>query len=181
MDAKLKNQVVSDLARHEGLREYAYPDPLSKLFKQFPKLRWGFEPVSAIMPPGKSFDLGKPWTVGFGFTGGTLPHTRMSLSEAKKILEQHVINMDATLLIKLPLYRDASDVTKGVLINMAFNMGVSGLLGFKNSLKRIAAKQYAEAANNLRLSLWHGQVGSRARELVRRIETQTIEAAHRAA
>ena len=172
---------MADLERQEGFREYAYPDPLSKLAKKYRKLHWGYEPASRLLPAGASYDDGRPWTVGIGFTHGTTPHSKMSLAEARRLLAQHVVNMDATLIIKLPLYRAASAVTKGVLINMAFNMGVAGLLGFKNSLKKLEARQYAEAASNLRLSLWRKQVGRRADELIRRIETQTIEAAHRAA
>ena len=37
-------QVCSDLERHEGFRQFAYPDPLSFIGKNYsnPKYKWGF-------------------------------------------------------------------------------------------------------------------------------------------
>ncbi len=42
----LKRQVVADLNRHEGFREFAYPDPLSALYKKFSRLPWGLKPAT---------------------------------------------------------------------------------------------------------------------------------------
>ena len=49
---KLLLQVVKDLGRDEGFREYAYPDPLSKLARTQKSKDWGFKPAREIMRPG---------------------------------------------------------------------------------------------------------------------------------
>lgn len=171
---KLARQVAGDLNRHEGFREFAYPDPLSALFKNQPSKDWGFKPAREVAKPGTNFDQGKPWTVGFGFTHGVTPDSRMNRITAERKLEQEILEVDAALRNTLTWYNDASFVTKTVLINMAFNMGLKGLLGFRNTLKFISQKNYEQAARNMTQSLWYRQVKGRAVELVERMRTQTI-------
>lgn len=180
---KLVKQVAGDLDRHEGFREFAYPDPLSGLFKRFPKERWGFEPARDILARiGVSVEdatkLGAPWTVGYGFTHGVNPDSHMSRITAERKLEQEILSIHTALSNVLTWYKDSSFVTKTILINMAFNMGLKGLLGFTNTLKFISQKNYEQAARNMTLSLWYKQVGARAKELVERMRTQTIPAGY---
>ena len=173
---KLARQVAGDLNRHEGFREFAYPDPLSALFKNQPSKDWGFKPAREVAKPGTNFDQGKPWTVGFGFTHGVTPDSRMNRITAERKLEQEILEVDAALRNTLTWYNDASFVTKTILINLSFNMGIKGLLGFKNTLAFIKEKKYKEAAFNLRKSLYYKQVTKRAEELATRLETQVIPA-----
>ena len=178
----LVRQVTSDLDRHEGFREYAYPDPLSALMKQHPRERWGFVPARQILErlgisTTDATKSGHPWTVGHGFTGGTTLDSRMSRLMSEQKLAEKVVEMNNVLGNTLTWYKDATEVTKGILINMAFNMGVNGLLGFHNTLRFISEKNYEQAAKNMEQSLWYRQVKSRAVELVERMRTQTIPAA----
>ncbi len=53
-------------------------------------------------------------------------------------------------------------VRLGVLIDMAFNMGVGKLMGFSNMLAAIRRQDYAGAAAQMLDSLWARQVGQRA-------------------
>lgn len=175
---KLIRQVAGDLARHEGFREFAYPDPLSSLFKAQPSKEWGYKPAREIASPGTNLDTGKPWTVGYGFTNGVTPDSRMNRITADRKLEQKILEVDAALSNVLSWYKDASFVTKTILINMAFNMGIKGLLGFRNTLKFISQKNYEQAAHNMTQSLWFRQVGNRAKELVERMRTQAIPAGY---
>lgn len=175
---ELTKQVMSDLDRDEGFREFAYPDPLSKLYKQFPELRnlWGTKPVVELLAGKKGYNLddGAPWTCGFGFTKGVNPETRIPRQLAERKLEEEVLAVDSGLVKVLTWYNSASFVTKTILINMAFNMGVKGLLGFKNTLSYISEKNYTAAAANMRKSLWYQQVTNRAERLAKRMETQKI-------
>jgi Phage lysozyme. len=175
-------QVKADLERHEGFREFAYPDPLSKIARRYKHLPWGYKSARELLAlvTDLNEEDGKPWTYGFGFTSKVTPDGRISRQMAERKLEEHILQMDALLSSKLSWYKDASNVTKSVLINMAFNMGIYGLLSFKNTLKFIAAKNYEQAASNMKLSLWYRQVGSRAKELVARMATQTIPAEYKA-
>ena len=173
---KLLRQVVSDLDRHEGFREFAYPDPLSSIAKTQPSKDWGFKPAREVAKPGTNFDRGKPWTVGFGFTHGVTPDSRMNRITAERRLEQEILDVDSALSNVLSWYKEASFVTKTILINLSFNMGIKGLLGFKNTLAFISQKNYEQAARNMTQSLWYKQVGKRAVELTERMRTQTIPA-----
>ena len=180
----LVRQVTSDLDRHEGFREYAYPDPLSPLMKQHPRERWGFVPARQILErlgisTTDAAKSGHPWTVGHGFTGGTTLDSRMSRLMSERKLEEKVVEMDGVLKNTLTWYKDATDVTKGILINMAFNLGLKGLLGFKNTLRFISEKNYEQASRNMLQSLWAKQVKVRAEELAERMRTQQISPAHK--
>jgi lysozyme len=175
-------QVKADLERQEGFREFAYPDPLSKLARRYRHLPWGYKSARELLASVTDMheDDGKPWTYGFGFTYKVTPDSRISRQMAERKLEEHILAMDHLLDTKLSWYKDASLITQTVLINMAFNMGIYGLLGFRNTLKFIQAKDYAKAASNMKLSLWYRQVGVRAKELVARMATQTIPAEYKA-
>jgi lysozyme len=182
-ETKLMLQVKADLERHEGFREFAYPDPLSPLGRRYrgKDWLWGFVPARELMAriPGAKEEDGKPWTYGCGFTNCVTPDSRIHRIPAERMLEGLILEMQHVLASKLPWYPTASFVTKTVLTNMAFNMGINGLLKFKNTLAYIKAKQYEQAARNMELSLWYKQVGYRAKELVQRMKTQTIEPQHK--
>lgn len=178
-ELQLVRQVVADLSRHEGFRQYAYPDPLSKLKAKYPTQRWGYKPAREILYTlGVSADeverLGRPWTVGFGFTNGVTIDSCMNSQIATRRLEELALAIDRDLSSTLTWYKSASMVTKTVLINMYFNLGKYGLLGFKNTLRYISERNYKQAAANMLKSMWARQVGQRARELARRMETQEI-------
>jgi len=180
-DRKLVLQVSSDLNRHEGYREYAYADPLTPLYKKYAHLKkWGFVPARSFMQDNEDLDSGKPWTVGHGFTGGTTVDSVMSRITSQRKLEAKILEEDGKLRMVLPWYADSTFVTKTVLINMAFNLGIRGLLGFRNTLAFIKAGEYKRAASNMRASLWFRQVKGRAEELSKRMETQTINPVHKA-
>lgn len=66
---------------------------------------------------------------------------------------------------RLPWLDRLDEARKGVLINMAFQMGVDGLLGFKNTLAMIERGDYAAAADGMLNSLWAKQTPARAKRL----------------
>lgn len=175
-------QMKKDLERHEGYRFYAYPDPLSKLAKKYRGLDWGFKPARELLSLVKDMgeEDGMPWTVGFGDTHGVSPDSTSDRIQAERRLEQHILSKQAALEAALPWVKDASFVTRTILLNMTFNMGLHGLLTFKNTLRFVQQKDYARAAHNMTLSLWYRQTGVRAKELVERMRTQEILPAHKA-
>ena len=66
---------------------------------------------------------------------------------------------------RLPWWRELSEVRQRVLVNMAFNLGIGGLLGFKNTLAAVKDGRYSDAAAGMLASKWAGQVGARAARL----------------
>ena len=62
------------------------------------------------------------------------------------------------------------DVRQGALIELAFNLGLGGLLGFVHMLDALKRKSYLEAAKELLDSQWAIQVGpTRSKDLAYRI------------
>jgi GH24 family phage-related lysozyme (muramidase) len=54
---------------------------------------------------------------------------------------------------------------QGVLVEMAFNLGATGLYEFKNFVNAVKAKNYSNAAQEMLKSNWSKQVGDRAKTL----------------
>lgn len=177
---ELVPQCSSDIERHEGFRQFAYPDPLSYLGKKYKSQPWGRRPAREIMTLiGESdFSKGVPWTVGIGDTIGVGPDTQVSLAQARSKLSTHIAKNLRELDQSFPAWKTMPFVIQTVLVNLTYNMGIKGLLKFKNTLKYLEQKNWAAAAANLERSLWYKQVGRRAVELVKRVRTQEIEPNH---
>src|SRR3546814_13422265 len=70
----------------------------------------------------------------------------------------------------------ADPVRATALLSMAFQMGAAGLAGFKNSLKLVEQKRWAEAAANMMLSEWAKQTPERAARVTKMIEKGAYQA-----
>lgn len=64
---------------------------------------------------------------------------------------------------KLPWITSLNDARRGVLLSMAFQMGVDGLLGFKNTLEMVRTGRYEDAAKGMLNSKWAKQTPQRAK------------------
>ena len=110
-------------------------------------------------------------TVGIGILldkdkgGGLRPE------ESEFIFRNRLKLLDAELSDRLPWIAGLDPARKGVLINMAFQMGVAGLLGFKNTLALIQAGKYQEAARAMLQSKWAAQTPARAQRLSNQMAT----------
>lgn len=65
----------------------------------------------------------------------------------------------------IPFATTLSDPRFGVLANMAFNMGIDGLLEFDTFLPLMKQQAWASAAKDLASTEWAGQVGMRSTRL----------------
>jgi lysozyme len=102
-------------------------------------------------------------TIGIG---RNLNDCGISQSEAYIMLINDIMNCEKQLQAKIPdIYNGLDEVRKSVLLNMCFNLGINGLLGFKNTLAFVEAGDWERAANNMLVSRWAKQVGRRAIEL----------------
>jgi len=102
-------------------------------------------------------------TIGIG---RNLDDCGISQAEAYVMLINDIMNCEKQLQSKIPdIYNGLDEVRKSVLLNMCFNLGISGLLGFKNTLEFTKAGDWERAANNMLVSRWAKQVGRRAIEL----------------
>jgi|SRR6267154_1816253 len=66
-------------------------------------------------------------------------------------------------------YQRLDEVRKGAIENMAFNLGLHGLLGFPHFLSAVAKQDWITAASELANSVWARQVGDRATRLEQQI------------
>jgi lysozyme len=102
-------------------------------------------------------------TIGIG---RNLDDCGITQSEAYVMLINDIMNCEKQLQAKIPdIYNGLDEVRKSVLLNMCFNLGINGLLGFKNTLAFVKAGDWERAANNMLVSRWAKQVGRRAIEL----------------
>lgn len=59
-------------------------------------------------------------------------------------------------------YKKCNETRKNVLINMCFNLGITGLMNFKLMIKAILDEDWERASEQMLDSKWAKQVGQRA-------------------
>ena len=69
-----------------------------------------------------------------------------------------------------------NDAREDILISMAYQMGVDGLAGFKNTLAMIADGRFDDAAKGMLNSLWARQTPNRAKRHAEVMRTGTYDA-----
>lgn len=97
--------------------------------------------------------------------GRNLEDRGISEAEAGMLLQHDIEDFWGRLVVALPWVMAAPEPVQEALLNMCFNLGLGGLLSFKQTLALIQAGQYAEAAKAMLQSKWAGQVGERAERL----------------
>jgi lysozyme len=106
-------------------------------------------------------------TVGIG---RNLESVGISEKEAEYLLKND-IESAIERLNKHDLLDGHDEVRQAVLINMAFNLGVNGLLKFRKSLNHWRNHEYDEFSKEILNSRWARQVGGRAQELSEQART----------
>jgi lysozyme len=107
-------------------------------------------------------------TVGIGFN---LDDTGLYLDEAQAVLSLRLARVWRELAGSNLWMTNLDPVRQAVLLDMAYNLGVPGLLKFKNTLADVRAARYDEAASKMLQSKWAGQVGRRATRLAQMMRT----------
>lgn len=177
-EKELLEQYLKDARKHEGFREYAYPDPLSELGRKYKNYGWGYKPAYEILNfIGESETKGRPWTVGYGYTHGINPYHKFTREMAEHKLKEVILDSIGDAKALVPNFETQPDAIKTVLVSMAYNLGYNKLKEFKNTLTYCRLGNYPAMAAGLEHSLWYRQTGLRAKELVKRVRTLTIEGA----
>lgn len=96
--------------------------------------------------------------------GWTYPLTD---DQVNQLMDADLLNVYHDLDRDLPWWEQLCDVRQRVMCNMAFNMGINGLMTFRNTLLAIRQGRYADAASGMKKSLWAQEVGDRAARLAR--------------
>ena len=127
--------LISELKRDEGVIPHAYQDSL------------GY------------------WTIGVGKLIDKRKGGRLSDAAIEYLLAEDIDSKVGDLDKNLPWWRNLTPARQRVMINMCFNLGIGGLMKFKNTLGMIERGDYTGASKNMLLSLWAKQVGARAQRL----------------
>ena len=111
------------------------------------------------------------WTIGIGHLidrrkGGRLPDPIIDA-----LFDHDLREHTEPLYRALPWIGRLDDVRRAVLIDMAFNLGLPGLLTFKVTLACVRDGDYEQAAHNMLRSKWATQVKTRATRLARMMRT----------
>lgn len=91
--------------------------------------------------------------------------------ESAYLLANDIMRKSIELDNKLSWWKSLDDARRGVLLSMAFQMGVDGLLGFKNTLSMVKSGDYEGAAKGMLNSLWAKQTPERAGRMAEQMRT----------
>jgi len=137
----MKDKLVNQLRRDEGEVLHAYEDHLGFL------------------------------TIGIGRLIDKRKGGGISAQEAAYLLNNDIDTRIVELERRIPWFKSLDEARKGVLLNMAFQLGVDGILAFKNTLKEVQDGNYSKASEMMLLSKWATQTPERAKRLAKQMET----------
>jgi lysozyme len=148
-----KELMIKELRRDEGERLTSYRDTMGL---------WTIG-VGHMIDPTRGAD---PAPFGRDLRNGAT----ITADESALLLDRDIDAKMAELDKRLSWWRELDEVRQRVILNMAFNLGVTGLLAFKNTLAFIRQGDYAGAARGMLASVWAKQVGDRAKRLADMME-----------
>lgn len=99
--------------------------------------------------------------------GRNLDDRGISKATALQMLDEDLDGTEADLDRVLPWWRHVNEVRQRVLLEMAFNMGITTLAGFHQTLEALKDGEYERAAEEMLHSVWAWQVKGRADRLAR--------------
>jgi lysozyme len=102
------------------------------------------------------------WTIGVGRLIDARKGGKISEREARILLGNDIVSRASELDAALPWWKGLSDGRQRAILNMAFNLGVPGLLGFRGMLAAMQAGDWEAASREALNSKWATQVGQRA-------------------
>lgn len=104
-------------------------------------------------------------TIGYGTLidkrGGGIPEDIAGLLLDRKV-DQNIVAVNKAL----PWLSKHPENVQLAIHNMAYQLGVAGLLKFKISLELLRQSRYNDCADNLKLSLWFKQTPERALRVI---------------
>lgn len=116
------------------------------------------------------------WTIGIGKLIDARKGGGITFDEAVFLLENEVSRKETELRAHFPAYSALDRVRKAVLLSMAFQLGVSGVMAFRNTLRAVEEKRWNDAADGMMHSLWARQTPGRALRLAEAMRTGDEEA-----
>ena len=100
-----------------------------------------------------------------GGIGRNLTDRAFSEDEIQLMLRNDIDMVINQLDNLFPWWKQMSDRRQQVLCNMTFNLGITKMAQFKNTLAAMQTGRYNDAADGMLASLWAKQGGARAQRL----------------
>jgi lysozyme len=110
------------------------------------------------------------WTIGFGRLIDKDKGGGITRAEALVLLTNDIDKVRAQLDERIPWWQSLNEARKTILVAMAFQMGVGGLMQFRNTLKSMRAGNFKKAAQGMRASRWARQTPGRAQRMAKAME-----------
>lgn len=104
-------------------------------------------------------------TIGYG----TNLDEGISEAEAYFLMCHRLTKCEADARASIPTFRSLSPLRQEVLVEMRYNLGLGGVLGFRKMISCLRARDFDGAAREMLDSLWARQVGQRAQTLAERM------------
>ena len=101
-------------------------------------------------------------TIGYGFA---IKNLELTEEIAEDILIRKLQDIRRNLYKAFDWIKDCPQEVEDVVINMCYQMGISGFSKFKKTIYYLETEQYEEAADEMLDSLWHKQTPARSQEL----------------
>lgn len=95
----------------------------------------------------------------------------ISAEESAMLLRNDLVRIEAELDDRLPWWRALTVPRQGVLLNMGFQLGVAGLMGFRATLGLVGRGQYTAAAVQMLRSKWSTQTPARAQRMAEQMRS----------
>lgn len=122
----------------------------------------------------------KKWTVGFGYNYEDRGFTTDELTEilkdgfTKEMAEKFIAKDVQSCLKdaeKFPWFKSLNEARAAVVIDMIYQLGITGFKGFKNTLEYLAKGDWKSASTEMIHSKWYTQSGRRSRTNVKQMDT----------
>ena len=110
-------------------------------------------------------------TIGYGFA---IKDLEIDKDIADLILMRKLHKLLERITIAFPWFKDVHNDVKSVVVNMCYQLGITGFSKFKKTIYYLETEQYEEASIEMLNSLWAKQTPSRAKELSEEIRALAI-------
>lgn len=107
------------------------------------------------------------WTIGYGFLIDERKHGKLPREIGDQWLKFEIVRRHRELRRQIYVYSDAPESVKRALLNMSYQLGIRGLLGFRRMLDCIADRDYVGAAAEALDSRWAEQTPERAERVAK--------------
>ena len=101
-------------------------------------------------------------TIGYGFA---IKDLELTEHIADQILMKKLSELNLKIIDRFKWYFTSPQKVQDVVVNMCYQMGISGFSKFKKTIYYLETEQYEEAADEMLDSLWHKQTPNRSKEL----------------